>query len=330
MNTTPSSPFPPSAPFPPDPPDLSPAAEITVVIPTRNRQPLLREALQSVARQTFTAWRAVVVDNDSLDETEAMMTRWDDPRVAYIRQSNRGPSGGRNTGIARAQTPWIAFLDSDDLWDADYLAERMDYARRHPRQGIYASRGQSFRVRPDGGIEELGLTPAPDPTQTMARRLLREGNFIPTSSVTVATQAIRALGGFDPALGRSEDTDMWLRLALRHPGAHLPSVKVRYRVHENQTQVPEDRLEKLDRRLYICRKALAEAASFPAEYAPWVRRRLRLTWRERAKILGRRGRWHEAAAARLEQWRLRPADPGPLLRCLYCRLRAMGRACAPR
>jgi glycosyltransferase involved in cell wall biosynthesis len=327
-------PLPPrSAPLLPDrsdQPDLSPAAEITIVIPTRNRQSLLRETLESVARQTFTAWRAVVVDNDSSDETEAMMTRWDDPRVMYIRQSNQGPSGGRNTGIAQAQTPWIAFLDSDDLWDADYLAERMDYMRRNPGRGLYASRGQSFRVRPDGGIEELGLTPAPDPAQTMARRLLREGNFIPTSSVTVATEAIRALGGFDPELGRSEDTDMWLRLALRHPGAHLPSAHVRYRVHENQTQAPEDRLEKLRRRIYICEKVLAEAASCPAEYAPWARRRLRLTWRERAKILTERGWWREAAAARLEQWRLRPADPGPLLRCLYCRLRAMGRASPPR
>lgn len=327
-------PFPPrSAPLLPDgsdQPDLSPAAEITIVIPTYNRQSLLREALESVARQTFTAWRAVVVDNDSSDETEAMMTRWDDPRVMYIRQSNRGPSGGRNTGIAQAQTPWIAFLDSDDLWDPDYLAEGMDYVRRHPGQGIYASRGQYFRLRPNGRIEELGLTPAPDLTQTMARRLLCEGNFFPTSSVLVATEAIRGLGGFDPALGRSEDTDMWMRLALRHPGAHLPSVRVHCRVHENQTQVPEDRLENLDRRIYICRKILAETASFPAEYVPWVQRRLRLTWRKRADILLQRGRWREAAAARFEQWRLRPADPGPLLRCLYCRLRAMGCASAPR
>jgi glycosyltransferase involved in cell wall biosynthesis len=91
--------------------------DVTVVIPTHNRKELLDRTLRSVLAQEDVDLSVVVVDDGSADGTEAFVQALADPRVSVVRHPEaRGVSAARNTGIARATTTWLAFVDDDDLW----------------------------------------------------------------------------------------------------------------------------------------------------------------------------------------------------------------------
>lgn len=103
---------------------------VSVVIPTYNRAEFLPRAVESVLRQTVDDFELIVVDDASTDDTEAVVERFDDPRVEYVRHgTNRGGSAARNTGIERSSGEYIAFLDSDDEWYPRKLERQVEELR---------------------------------------------------------------------------------------------------------------------------------------------------------------------------------------------------------
>ena len=99
---------------------------VSVVLPTYNRAHLLPRAIESVLAQTYTDFELIVVDDGSGDDTPAVMARYDDPRVRYVRyEPNQGANHARNVGIREARGPFISFQDSDDDWFPEKLAKNM-------------------------------------------------------------------------------------------------------------------------------------------------------------------------------------------------------------
>lgn len=95
---------------------------ISIVIPTYNHARFLFRALQSVMNQTYQNWEAIVIDNNSKDETNKVISEFRDPRIKFFKIVNNGViAKSRNLGIRSAQGEWIAFLDSDDWWTSDKL-----------------------------------------------------------------------------------------------------------------------------------------------------------------------------------------------------------------
>ena len=92
---------------------------ISVIIPTYNRADLLLEALTSVRRQTWPHVQIIVVDDGSTDRTSELMTRM--PDVRYVRQDHQGQGAARNLGLRHANGAFVSTLDSDDLWEPDFL-----------------------------------------------------------------------------------------------------------------------------------------------------------------------------------------------------------------
>ena len=85
---------------------------VSIVLPTYNRLPLLREAVASVLTQTLKDWELIVVDDGSTDDTVAWLESIGDARVSVIPEPHTGNrSRLRNLGVARARTQWVAFLD---------------------------------------------------------------------------------------------------------------------------------------------------------------------------------------------------------------------------
>ncbi len=298
-------------------------ADVTVIIPTHNsRRPLVLAAIDSVNRQTYGAWRAIVIDNGSTDGSAEAIEALGNPKVQVVRQNNLGPSEGRNAGISRTKTSWIAFLDSDDLWEPRFLETVMEAAHKNPDAALLAARSEYFQEKNfQGRHTPFQVTPEPIPGRNIAQRLLCEGNILHTSAIVCRTEAVIAVGCFDPGLGRSEDMDLWLRLALRFPCVHLPQVLARVRLHPGNTYVPEDKLENLRRRIYLCSKALTFIDQTNDHLLPFLEKRLRSSWRQRARILAKRGDWKGASHAYMRQWEVRPYDPVPLLRWTGCQLR---------
>ena len=89
---------------------------VSVVIPTYNRAVLLREAVESVLKQTYSPIEIVVIDDGSTDDTAAVMHTYGN-RIRYSRRPNAGVNAARNVGIKQAKGQYLALLDSDDLWE---------------------------------------------------------------------------------------------------------------------------------------------------------------------------------------------------------------------
>jgi len=93
----------------------------SVIIPTFNRARLLEQTVASVLAQDYPHKQIVVIDDGSTDDTAARMKRL--PEVEFFAQKNAGPSAARNHGMRQSRGEFIVFLDSDDLWDPNFLSE---------------------------------------------------------------------------------------------------------------------------------------------------------------------------------------------------------------
>jgi len=104
---------------------------VSVIIPSYNRAALLPRAIRSALDAIGPGDEVIVVDDGSIDRTAATIQPFGD-RIRYLRTAHRGAGCARNTGIAAAQGPLVAFLDSDDEWMPDKLRLQRELMRRRP------------------------------------------------------------------------------------------------------------------------------------------------------------------------------------------------------
>jgi glycosyltransferase involved in cell wall biosynthesis len=201
---------------------------VSVIIPTRNRRELLLRAVRSVLRQRDVTLSVVVVDEASTDGSAEALHSLADPRVHVVRhESPRGVSQARNTGLQQVESPWVAFLDDDDLWAPDKLSAQLEALRQQPR-AQWACTGA---VNVDSRCQILNVSYPPcDPDVSGPLLTL---NVVPGggSGVLVATALARQVGGFDDALANLADWDFYIRLSLQSPVAAVQAPLVGYHVH---------------------------------------------------------------------------------------------------
>jgi glycosyltransferase involved in cell wall biosynthesis len=212
--------------------------EVTVVIPTRNRWPVLStSALPSALAQESVEHEVIVVDEGSTDATAAKIESFEEPRLRLIRHdSARGVAQARNAGIAAARGAWVAFLDDDDLWSPQKLRRQLDAA---------AAREASFAYTAAAWLDErkhyLHSLAPPDPEGLDVRLLRWNEIWAGGSNVIARTEVIRRLGGFDERLFQLADWDLWIRLALEGRGACVEDVLVGYVVHAQSMLLSDQR-----------------------------------------------------------------------------------------
>lgn len=178
-----------------------------VVIPTKNRGPLLVRAVESAMAQTLPVSEIVIVDDGSTDGTVEIVEGLSrsDPRVRLIRlEKSGGAAAARNRGVAETQSDWICFLDSDDSWEPGKHEAQVRALAETPGAiasftGLrYVSKDSSFDVLP------------PSPVSALA---LRGNNVVgSTSSAMIRKDRFQAVGGFDPTLPSCQDWDLWMKL----------------------------------------------------------------------------------------------------------------------
>lgn len=196
---------------------------ISVVIPTRNRAALLRHSIGSVLRQTVRDIEIVIVDEASSDETPAVIEELvaADPRVRGVRHDvARGAAAARNTGVQYASGDVVAFNDDDCIWHPEKL-ERL-YERLTSTGAAAAF--SPIVIRRFNGITHVLGTRSPDDggfrTEALTLGLLGPPAYIVRRDVFLLE------GGFDPALKRYEDYDLWLRIWSRYRIAYCPEPMV--------------------------------------------------------------------------------------------------------
>ena len=215
--------------------------EITGILPTYNRAALIDRAIQSMLRQSLPLDEIIVVDDGSRDETGEIVGRYND-RVRYIFQQNSGGGAARNRGVEEARTPWVAFLDSDDLWTADHL-ERLSRAidLTGGRADLYfddtkrsASFGSRNRWELSGFDLQGNLLLAEDGTEWV----MRGQQPMMLQASVVKRRRFLEVGGFWEQLRTAHDTHFFLRLGIGRPLCAVAGVGA----IQTEDDIPSNRL----------------------------------------------------------------------------------------
>lgn len=192
-----------------------PAPRVSIVMPARNAAATIGEAIDSVQAQDWRDWELIVIDDKSSDATARLVTERAaaDPRIRLIAGAGEGASAARNRGIHAAIGDRLAFLDSDDWWDADFLSTMLAALNGQPDNTIpYCS---YRRVMPDGSQTEPRINTAVEYAPFPAFALSCQ---VAIHAVLLDRARVAEAGGFDTALVTCEDWDLWQRLA--RGGAH--------------------------------------------------------------------------------------------------------------
>ena len=106
---------------------------VSIITPSYNTAAYIADTIQSVQEQTYKNWEMIIVDDCSEDKTEEVIKPFlKDDRIKYLKNdSNRGAAVSRNCALREAKGHWIAFLDSDDLWDPEKLEKQIHFMEKN-------------------------------------------------------------------------------------------------------------------------------------------------------------------------------------------------------
>jgi glycosyltransferase involved in cell wall biosynthesis len=221
--------------------------KVSVVIPTFNRAHLLESAVDSALAQDGDDLEieVIVVDDHSIDDTLHRLTArfGDDARVRILSNARtKGAAGARNTGILAARHPYVAFLDSDDIYLPGHLAAAAAVFEAYPQVGLVFGRALceegGAEIPRTGSYFEHSLARAPRAAENndfvifsrdFFAHLLETGCYIPLPTVVLKAEAAREL--MEESLRVAEDYEFWTRLSRKYVFACLKAPQIRVRRH---------------------------------------------------------------------------------------------------
>lgn len=199
--------------------------QFSVVMPAYNRASLIRESVDSILAQTLPPAEVIVVDDGSTDATPQVLASYGE-RIRVIRVPNGGDLVARNVGLRNARSPYVAFCDSDDLWEPSFLAAMTPLLAAEPNLVVAYS---NFRILRDGRLSAgTKFDDAPPGYWTGLRavtadagvfddpsidRILRFQPFF-ASAIVTRREAFVSLGGWDEGVSRVVGTDFATALRL--------------------------------------------------------------------------------------------------------------------
>jgi glycosyltransferase involved in cell wall biosynthesis len=219
---------------PPHVNDARASPKVGVVIPLRDAAPTIEATLASVLDQTYGALEVIVVDDGSTDGSPEVVARHAaaDPRVRLLRQPNAGVAAARNRGAAETDARFLAFIDADDLWAPDKIAQQLA-AMESGGERVGLVYTWSALIDEDGRVFSLQHRPL---IEGWALPALCRANIVGNgSSSLIRREAFEAVDGFDEGLRARgaqgcEDLSICLRIAERFEFRLVPRHLTGYRV----------------------------------------------------------------------------------------------------
>lgn len=203
---------------------------ISFIMPTFNRSTLIAESLQAITAQADAADEILVLDDGSTDATEAVV-RAQGPKVRYHRQANAGKAAALNRALAMTDGDLVWICDDDDLLRPGAVA-LLVAALGTSRADFVFGRHDRFRIGADGRRQTMGTGYWPDlSTGALARHVLEDA-FLMQHGALVRRHCYARVGGFDERFLRSQDYEMFVRLALACDGAYVDAVVFDQRKHD--------------------------------------------------------------------------------------------------
>ena len=187
---------------------------ISVVIPFFRRQHIFDETLQSVFNQTIAPLEIIVVDDCSGGDVASFFKQYESRIQIIILEKNVGVSGARNIGVKAAKGEYIAFLDSDDLWDTNKLKKQVKYMQEHENVALTHT---GCRVFYPNGTEKFYID---KPLNLLFKHLIKNSHVTPPS-IMIKKEIFEKLGGFDITFRQTEDYEFSMRMITQGLPIHF-------------------------------------------------------------------------------------------------------------
>lgn len=248
---------------------------ISVIIPLYNKEKLIGKTLRSVLEQTYQDFEIVVVNDGSTDNSVTEVEKIADPRIRLIHQQNAGVSVARNKGISEAKGEFIAFLDADDEWNADYLNVQHLLIDKYPQCDVFAA---NYKFKDLGGkFSETIMRKFPfgDIDGILSNYFEVASCSHPpiwTSAVMVRKAAIQSVGGFPVGIKSGEDLLTWARLACRYKIAYNKNPLAIFNIEGYN---PKERPKRIPAEVDIVGRELVKLYN---EYHPYGMRKYLCLW----------------------------------------------------
>ena len=197
--------------------DGRPSPAVSVIIPCYNTAQYIAETLDSLFAQTYTDYEVILINDGSEDtqDLERVLDAYRE-RVIYLKQENRGSSSARNAGLRVARGRFVALLDSDDLWDPEYLAVHVAALEGDPTVDVIFPNAMLFGDSPFAGKTFMDVYPVEG--EITFANLISQRCYV-WVGVTARLETVIRAGMFDESLGTAEDLDLWLRIV--HQGGRI-------------------------------------------------------------------------------------------------------------
>lgn len=204
---------------------------VSVVIPTRNGEPYIRQTLEQVLAQTGCSLEVVMVNDGSTDGSEQTAASMNDPRLRIVDGPCQGIAPSVNAGLAAARGKYVVRCDADDLLPPGRLQWQVDWLEAHPE---FAAVCAMFHT-----ISDKGKPLAPMRTGATAMEITSELHTGKTrthfGTFMTRAEVLRKIGGARPYFNGTEDIDLQLRIATDHRVWYEPVHSYDYRLHGTST-----------------------------------------------------------------------------------------------
>lgn len=197
--------------------------EIAVVIPLFNKYQTILATIQSVLSQSFLPKEILIINDGSTDQSQELVSGLNHPLIRLIDQPNQGVSVARNIGIEFANSPWIAFLDGDDLWMPDFLNTISDLHLKYKEAHILATSYEFLYTNGKREAIKLNNMPFTGESGYLNNYFSVAASSHPpicSSAVCVKKAALKQIGGFPIDLKSGEDLITWAKLASQYKIAY--------------------------------------------------------------------------------------------------------------
>lgn len=224
---------------------------VSIVVPVYNVEKYIEDTCNSVFAQTYTNWELILVEDQSTDQTaaviEKIMESHKDGKIKWIRQEkNAGAAAARNRGVQEAEGRFIAYLDADDIWRADKLEKELEFLSE--KEAAFVFTGYEFADEEGSGTGKIVRVP-----ETLSYQQALGNTTIFTSTVIFDTKRIPKSLLEMPCI-KSEDTALWWKvLRLGYIAYGLDENLVWYRRPANS--LSSNKVEALRRIWNLYRKA---------------------------------------------------------------------------
>jgi glycosyltransferase involved in cell wall biosynthesis len=294
----------------------------SVVIPTYNRGSFIREAIDSVLNQTLRPAEIIVVDDGSTDDTKNVISNFGS-RITYLPVENGGVSRARNIGIKQSRSEYIAFLDSDDTWEPQYLETQQAQSAKFP--SAIAHHTNSLLVDVDGtsrkNYDVFGLAPSfkGDRFKLLSRPLrhVLQNMLVFFQTTVVRRDVLFKAGLFAEDIRAKSDLHLMGRLALLGPfsACAVPLVQIRRRNEKATSSISVKSQRKGIETQLLVDRILSDIAGFPGvgpEEDEALARARSGTLRALGNLNMRAGNFREGRKCYLRALRLKPTPQSVL------------------